>query len=563
MINTTDITIKELWERFEEPPKDFEMFCCGTISKNSPVIKPNVVKLLKKDMSYKGLYSAYQYAFGEKVVLNTFSDDQGVRTYWVEDSITGAFCVVRKNKARIDIGYPADPDKEINMLSCLAVQQVIMDYKKEFNVEDIDIKYDALDTWTTSPNEWKLKISAIYRSIRVVSETIERLISRNGVGDKIVHMHKIEEQAELVLPVQAEKSFGAFKNPKNLAEYEDAQTKVAELFEYKRTITMDQAIGSIPLIDDVEMTEEMQAFIPTKNEPRFKNGIVFQRWMFELISAIVSAATKVRNVMLYGPAGTGKTTVTRILGLILNMPVYSPIVCSSDMRKEGFIGEFSFENGQIVWHQSPLIQAVRYGGIIEIQEPSCIRDPGTLTCLNNILDPCGMILIPETGEVLRRDKNCIIVLTTNQGYAGCRQINASVLSRMQYTKYIPGLTVDEYVERIKREPQVVLPEEVVRMMAVCFVALIEAAVQDGLYGDTSYRTFRSWVELTYLLGDPNEAAESTVIDKICFSSDETAEDSKQKLRSIISSSLQMMLPINKPTDRFDSELSALESLVID
>ena len=77
MINTVDLTIKELWERLEEPPKDFEMFCCGTI-KDSPEVKLNVLKLLTRDLTFKGVYTAYQYAFGEKVVLNTFSDDLGL-----------------------------------------------------------------------------------------------------------------------------------------------------------------------------------------------------------------------------------------------------------------------------------------------------------------------------------------------------------------------------------------------------------------------------------------------------------------------------------------------------
>ena len=72
-------------------------------------------------------------------------------------------------------------------------------------------------------------------------------------------------------------------------------------------------------------------------------------------------------------------------------------------------------------------------------------------------------------------------------------------------------------------------------MATCFVNLIRTVEEDGIYGDTSFRSFLSWVAMTYVMGDPQIAADYTLIDKLCFAED---PDEKMKLRSLIENMLQ-------------------------
>ena len=103
------------------------------------------------------------------------------------------------------------------------------------------------------------------------------------------------------------------------------------------------------------------------------------------------------------------------------------------------------------------MKCAKYGGIIEIQEISCIRDSGVLTALNNLFEPNGLIRIEATGEEFRRNENCYIIMTTNLNLAGCRPLNMSVLSRCAFTFYVPALTEKEYVDRVvSTKPQIKL-----------------------------------------------------------------------------------------------------------
>ena len=59
------------------------------------------------------------------------------------------------------------------------------------------------------------------------------------------------------------------------------------------------------------------------------------------------------------------------------------------------------ERQQFVYVESPLIQAMRYGYAIELQEPTVISNPGVLVGLNSLLDTCGAVTLP-TGERIER-----------------------------------------------------------------------------------------------------------------------------------------------------------------
>ncbi|MFR3367349.1 MAG: hypothetical protein ACLTR4_09360 [Gallintestinimicrobium sp.] len=49
--------------------------------------------------------------------------------------------------------------------------------------------------------------------------------------------------------------------------------------------------------------------------------------------------------------------------------------------------------------------------------------------LNSLLDDCAAVTLAD-GEVVRRNPDTIIIMTTNTAYNGCRPMNQSVLSRL-------------------------------------------------------------------------------------------------------------------------------------
>jgi len=61
---------------------------------------------------------------------------------------------------------------------------------------------------------------------------------------------------------------------------------------------------------------------------------------------------------------------------------------------------------------TPFVQAMRHGYVVELQEPSIIANPGVLVGLNSLLDRCAAITLP-TGEKIVRHPDTVVVVTTN------------------------------------------------------------------------------------------------------------------------------------------------------
>lgn len=85
---------------------------------------------------------------------------------------------------------------------------------------------------------------------------------------------------------------------------------------------------------------------------------------------------------------------------------------------------------------SNYIKALINGYMVEIQEPSRIRDSGVLVGINEY-DRAGAVIHLMNGGMARRHRDAIVIMTDNVGYNSCRPIDPSVLRRQ-------GLIVDSY-----------------------------------------------------------------------------------------------------------------------
>ena len=96
--------------------------------------------------------------------------------------------------------------------------------------------------------------------------------------------------------------------------------------------------------------------------------------------------------------------------------------------------------------ETDFIKALKYGYVIEIQEPTTIMQPGVLVGLNSLLEQTGTITLP-TGEVIKRHPDAVVVITTNVDYEGCRGMNQSVIDRMSLVRDVELPTPEVMVER--------------------------------------------------------------------------------------------------------------------
>ncbi len=303
----------------------------------------------------------------------------------------------------------------------------------------------------------------------------------------------------------------------------------------------------------------------------------------EHAQSTTGSSQPMRNFMFRGVAGTGKTMSAQAIAAGLNLP-YTLMTCNANTEITDLIGQFipdaQERNGtrprggelprisDIVMHppsvyqmltgeydddkteddvlqklieiavarltpsegqgqriryvDSPLIEAIRYGYVVEVQEPSCIANPGVLVGLNSLLDNCQVITLP-TGERVQRHPDTVIIVTTNSDYAGCRDMNQSIISRMDLLYDIEAPDLPTMVRRVMNLTGF-SDEAAATKMAIVVRDIAERCRQTMITdGSCGMRELKSWIQSTMVTDDPYESALSTVISSASADPDNRAD----------------------------------------
>ena len=223
----------------------------------------------------------------------------------------------------------------------------------------------------------------------------------------------------------------------------------------------------------------------------------------------------------------------------------TPADCYSKIN-ELMAGSASDGEPDFIYVESEFVKAYRNGWGIEIQEPTIIKRNSVLAGLNKALDndPAAASITLPTGEIVHRHPDCMVIMTTNQDYDGCNNIQQSVLSRMQNKRRIENPTEDELVERTVSETK--FPDkDMLSTMAKIMRQLAEfcntADITDGVCGPRELANWakRAYIDAMIAEDDDNitkidkeyvvKAAFPTVIEKVS----QVAEDQKQAVIEVI------------------------------
>lgn len=121
------------------------------------------------------------------------------------------------------------------------------------------------------------------------------------------------------------------------------------------------------------------------------------------------------SLLIFGPTGSGKSSVVKQIMARLNFPVQQYV---GNKRSEliHLIGSYTFVDGETLWVDGPLITAMRYGHLFLFDEIDLV-DPSILAGLNGVFegDP---ITLPNGGEVVYPHDNFRVVATGNTNGGG-------------------------------------------------------------------------------------------------------------------------------------------------
>lgn len=224
-----------------------------------------------------------------------------------------------------------------------------------------------------------------------------------------------------------------------------------------------------------------------------------------------SKEMKITNILLEGDAGSGKTQLAKALSADFGLP-YTKITCFADMDKSDILGSIlpilpesgqGLENGpdakdahstdavRYEFYPSEIVRAYENGWLLEIQEPTVIRDAAVLMALNSALEPDGSINLPN--RIVHRHPDFIAVITTNRGYNGCRPLNEALRDRVHHTEKMDLPPKRVMIERAVAKTGYT-NEEILSLLADVIITLDETAKANAIKGVAGMRSYLFWVD---------------------------------------------------------------------
>jgi cobaltochelatase CobS len=240
-------------------------------------------------------------------------------------------------------------------------------------------------------------------------------------------------------------------------------------------------------------------------------------WPHPQTETALSQLARGRNVMLYGPAGTGKTEWAQQLAANTGRP-FALISCDNGTDASTLVGlTVPDPSGGVSWQDGALTKAIRTPGcVVCLDEPSVAR-PGALFVLQNCLAN-RQLFIAETGTRISVANGVIFLATDNtngtgggarKGYTDTNRLNAAFLDRFGVRVFVDYMKPDD-------EAQVIVgytgcTVELARLLVTAATVTRAAANDQTLSHGIGLRRLLSWAELLIDGIEPETAFKAAVL----------------------------------------------------
>ena len=228
----------------------------------------------------------------------------------------------------------------------------------------------------------------------------------------------------------------------------DANEVLSKLAEALNPM-MDQAVDEAK-VREIATDEVAKARLPRPIEIHQPDGSVTRldgrvhRQFDELLGLIQEGHP---NVMLVGPAGTGKTTLVKHVSKALGRN-FAFISLSAGVTETHIFGRMLPQSdGTWAYVESPFVRIYRNGGVFLFDEVDA-ADGNVMVSINAALAN-GMMCNPVTGEVIERHSDCLIVTAANtygrggdMVYVGRNALDGATLDRFVLAKLFVNYDTD-------------------------------------------------------------------------------------------------------------------------
>lgn len=278
---------------------------------------------------------------------------------------------------------------------------------------------------------------------------------------------------------------------------------------------------------DHEMSSEELNRVPVINDKIVIPAYV--KTYARIIAGEIEGENPIKNILWYGPAGTGKSFSTRLLAKELGLPHYQ-FVFSKNTDEISMVSGADVSDGTVTYNDSEIVECCKNGGVIEFQE-FYNASPDVLTFLNQFLEEGYLRL--ANGKIIKRHPKCIVVATSNINYASCQDIDFSVDSRFTVQEFIGDVSDEELSSRIKFKSGV--SDETIISKLIQIYRNLNKWVTENEYdeGICCPRKLIAWAQLSKYNKDLIACADKTILSGLSKNQDVRLELIESILKPIL------------------------------
>lgn len=125
-----------------------------------------------------------------------------------------------------------------------------------------------------------------------------------------------------------------------------------------------------------------------------------------------------KNILLFGPTGSGKTSSVKNFAVLNNMDLYT-FPCNQSVETYQMFGIKTLnKNGELIWQDSPMTKIIRNGGVLNFSDISFLNDNISESIFSLLDDRRYIVLLDNDGEVVKASENLLIVADMNEEIFG-------------------------------------------------------------------------------------------------------------------------------------------------